>query len=137
MKTGTGSAIRCIDASAGTISCGACPPFHQSRIWLWAIAGSLPGPPRACPVGGKAVALESMVETARSKGFHGSLELAAGVLRVSGQFRLEKGPMDKWHAIRQPIALVPVALEPKSTALVRVDARPMRRALAPVAGDRL
>jgi len=85
--------------------------------------------------GGQGAALDSVVETARAKGFHGSLELAAGVLRVSGRFRLEKGPMDKWHAIRQPTALVPVTLAPKSTVLVSVDARLMRRALLPVAVD--
>jgi hypothetical protein len=85
--------------------------------------------------GGQRAALDSVVETARAKGFHGSLELAAGVLRVSGRFRLEKGPMDKWHAIRQPTALVPVTLAPKSTVLVSVDARLMRRALLPVAVD--
>ena len=48
--------------------------------------------------GDRPIVLDSMLEAARAKGFYGSLELAAGVLRVSGRFRLEKGPMDKWHA---------------------------------------
>ncbi len=68
--------------------------------------------------GGRAVPLDSMVETARANGFHGSLELAAGVLRVSGRFAVEKEPVGKWHAVRQSTALVLVA--PRSTALVPV-----------------
>ena len=48
--------------------------------------------------GDRPIVLDSMLEAARAKGFYGSLELAAGVLRVSGRFRLEKGPMDKWRA---------------------------------------
>ncbi|MGO8751675.1 MAG: hypothetical protein ACLQNE_37515 [Thermoguttaceae bacterium] len=85
--------------------------------------------------GERAVVLNSMLEAARAKGFCGSLELAAAVLRVSGRFRIEKGPMDNWHAIRQSTALVPVALEPRSTALVPFGIGLTRRTLAPVAVD--
>jgi hypothetical protein len=87
--------------------------------------------------GERAVALNSMLEIAKAKGFCGSMELAAAVSRVSGRFRLEKGPMDKWLAVRQSTALVPVALEPRPTALVSVDVRLMRRALVPIAVDSL
>ena len=85
--------------------------------------------------GERAVALNSILEIARAKGFHGSMELAAAVLRVSGRFRIEKRPMDKWYVVRPSTALVPVALEPRSTALVSVDVRLMRRASVPVVVD--
>ncbi len=87
--------------------------------------------------GERAVALNSMLEIARAKGFCGSMELAAAILRVTGRFQIEKGPMDNWHAIRQSTALVPVTLEPRPTALVSVDVRLMRRALVPIAVDSL
>ena len=83
--------------------------------------------------GERAVALNSMLEAARVKGFCGSLELAAGVLRLSGRFRLEKGPMDKWLAVRQSTALVPVATALTSRALVPVVVELRSRALVPVA----
>jgi hypothetical protein len=90
---------------------------------------------RAGRDGGKAVALESMLEIARAKGFYGSLELTAGVLWVSNRFVVEKGPAGNWYAVRQSTALVPV--EPRSTALAAVDTRLMRRALVPVVVGRL
>lgn len=65
-----------------------------------------------------AVALDSMFETARSKGLAGSLELAVAVLRVSGRFRVERGPTGQWHVLRQSTALVPVAAQRTSRALV-------------------
>lgn len=71
--------------------------------------------------GGHAVVLDSMLEAARAKGFYGSLELAAGVLRSSGRLQLQKEPRGKWQAIRRCTALAVV--EPRSTALVTVEAR--------------
>ncbi|MGO8745683.1 MAG: hypothetical protein ACLQNE_06810 [Thermoguttaceae bacterium] len=65
----------------------------------------------------KTVALETMVKTTRANGFHGPLELAAGVLRVNNRFVVEKGPAGKWYAIRQSTALVLIG--PRCTALVR------------------
>lgn len=74
------------------------------------------------PVGGeRAIVLDSLLEDARARGFHCSPELAAGVLRVSGRFRVEKGAAGKWQAVRHSTALVPVC-EPRSTALVPVAA---------------
>ena len=71
--------------------------------------------------GGHAIMLDSVLQTARARGFYGSQELAAGVLQVSGRFRIEKGSVGKWQAVRQSTALVPVC-EPRSTALVPVAA---------------
>jgi len=68
--------------------------------------------------GGRAVVLDSMLDAARTKGFYGSLELAAGVLRTSGRFVVEREPVGKWHAVRQSTALILV--EQRSTALVAV-----------------
>jgi hypothetical protein len=87
--------------------------------------------------GKRAVALNSMLEIARAKGFCGSIELAAAVLRVSGRFRIEKGPMDKWYVVRQSTALVPVALEPRPTTLVPFGIGLTRRASVPIAVDSL
>ena len=85
--------------------------------------------------GDRAVVLDSMLETARAKGFFGSLELAVGVLRVSGRFQVKRGPVGKWRAVRQPTAMIPIT-EPRSTALIPV-AGPSSRALVPIADDRL
>lgn len=79
------------------------------------------------------IALDSIVEIARGKGYYGSVELAAGVLRASGRFHVEKGPLGKWHATRRSTALVLVALEPRTTALVPLPLSPARRALVPLA----
>jgi hypothetical protein len=72
--------------------------------------------------GDRAVVLDAMWEAARAKGFHGSLELAAGVLRVSNRFVVEKGPAGKWYAVRQSTALVLIG--PRSTALIPWSNRP-------------
>ena len=68
---------------------------------------------------GRVVALDAVVKAARARGFYGSLELAAGVLRVSSRFRVDSGPAGRWIAVRQSTALVPV-VGPRSTALVPV-----------------
>jgi len=68
--------------------------------------------------GSQSVVLDSILETARAKGFYGSLELAAGVLRVSGRFLVEREPAGKWMAVRQSTALVPVDVGPTSMAAV-------------------
>lgn len=96
--------------------------------------------------GGRAVVLDSMLEAAREKGFYGSVELAAGVLRASGRFRIEKGPRDKWQALRQSavpasaemtteaMTSVPVAAGSESMALIGLPAHSRSRALVPIAG---
>jgi hypothetical protein len=78
------------------------------------------------------VVLDSAVEIAKANGFCGSLELAVGVLRVSGRFLVEKGPAGRWTAIRRSTAMVPVVARPRSTALVPVVAGPRSTALVPV-----
>jgi hypothetical protein len=69
--------------------------------------------------GGRAIVLDAILEAAKARGFYGPPELAAGVLRVSGRFRVERGAVGKWQAVRQSTALVPVR-EPKCTALVTI-----------------
>jgi hypothetical protein len=77
--------------------------------------------------------LQSVLEIARAKGFYASLELAAGMLQVSGRFLVEKGAGGKWVVVRQCntparnaaqpcTALVPISTERRSTALVLVAA---------------
>jgi hypothetical protein len=82
---------------------------------------------------GHDVVLDSAVEIAKANGFCGSLELAVGVLRVSGRFLVEKGPAGRWIAIRRSTAMVPVVPRPRSTALVPVATGPRSTALVPVA----
>ena len=82
---------------------------------------------------GHDVVLDSAVEIAKTNGFCGSLELAVGVLRVSGRFLVEKGPAGRWIAIRRSTAMVPVVPWPRSTALVPVVTGPRSTALVPVA----
>ena len=78
------------------------------------------------------VVLDSILESARSKGFYGSSELAAGVLRVSGRFQLQKRAAGKWHAVRQsaPTSFPVGPLRP--TALVPIDPARPSRTLVPV-----
>ena len=78
------------------------------------------------------VPLNSILDAASAKGFYGSLELAAGVLRVSGRFVVEKEPAGKWHAVRRSTALVPI--EPRPTALVAVAGNRLESVLEGWAG---
>jgi hypothetical protein len=77
--------------------------------------------------GDRAVLLESVVEMARAEGFHGSLELAAGVLRFSGRFQVTRGPAGEWQIVRRTTALV--VIEPREIALVPPNhgGQPLRR----------
>lgn len=82
----------------------------------------------------RAVALDRLLEAARAKGFFGARELAAGVLRVSGRFAVQRGPEGDWQVVRQS-TMVPLVLKPKSTALIPFPG-PGCRALVPYTGPR-